>query len=145
MRHLGPPADASEDSDRTIAELEDVELRAERLGVTIEKVLKEYANIAFADWRHIVDWDEKGLHLKKGIPKKDMAAIAEMSNAGGDGTVRVKLYDKKAALDAIARHLGMFTPPDRRHDEDGSGASVEDVREELARRLARLAGEDEAR
>jgi hypothetical protein len=36
-------------------EFEDVAVRAARLGVTIEKVLREYAWIAFADLRHIVD------------------------------------------------------------------------------------------
>jgi hypothetical protein len=51
----------------------------------------------------------------------------------------VKLYDKKAALDAIARRLGMFVRLPRRQKDDAPTDLAEDAREVLARRLARLA------
>jgi phage terminase small subunit len=40
----------------------------------------------------------------------DWAAIAELSSeASGEVTrTRIKLHDKKGALDSLARHLGMF-------------------------------------
>jgi hypothetical protein len=41
--------------------VEEVEARAARLGITPERVLEEYARIAFADLRRIVEWDEKAL------------------------------------------------------------------------------------
>jgi hypothetical protein len=52
--------------------------------------------------------------------------------------------DKKAALDAIARHLGMFPLPARQREDDAPEEEEEDPREFLARELARLAaGEPE--
>ena len=123
---------------------EDVTAHAARLGVTIDKVLQEYAWIAFADLRHIVEWDPEGFHLKASEPmsEADVAPIQEIvADASGSRPYRVKLYDKKAALDAIARHLGMFPPAQRREgrEEDKSSEAAEDPREILARELARLA------
>jgi hypothetical protein len=124
---------------------EDVTVRAARLGITVEKVLREYARIAFADLRHIAWWDAEGLHVKEHLSKADAAPISEIgTGASGKGPVRVKLYDKKAALDAIARHLGMFTPTQRAQEDDDWATEVEEAREELARRLARLAAERDA-
>jgi hypothetical protein len=144
LRHLGPSeAEDAESDEKLDAPFEDVELRAARLGVTVEKVLREYAHIAFADLRHIVEWGADKIHVKEKLSKANAAAIAEIgTGTAGKGPVRVKLYDKKAALDAIARHLGMFTPREKRHDEDDDWeAEAEAAREELARWLARLAAE----
>ncbi len=116
--------------------------RAARLGVTAERVLQEYANIAFADLRHIVEWRDGKLVVKEfeNLSDGDVAAISEIvSGSGTAGGYRVKLYDKKAALDAIARHLGMFPPAARRREDDAPDDLAEDAREVLARKLARLA------
>jgi hypothetical protein len=122
------------------AEFEDVAARAARLGVTPERVLQEYARIAFADLRHIVDWNDQGMHVKEHLSEKDAAPIAEIVAASsGKGPYRVKLYDKKAALDAIARYLGMFPVVLTPHAEDLPTDPAEDAREVLKRRLASLA------
>lgn len=143
LRHLGPPEPEDDGTPELETPFEDVEARAKRLGVTVEKVLREYARIAFADLRHIVWWDAEGRHVKEHLSKADAAAIAEISTGTtGKGPVRVKLYDRKAALDAIARHLGMFTPNPRRQEDNQEWAvAAEDAREELARWLAQLAAE----
>ncbi|HZK91151.1 MAG TPA: terminase small subunit [Stellaceae bacterium] len=123
-------------------EFEDVGARAARLGITVERVLREYARIAFVDPRHIVEWDAQGLHVKTSekLSEADVASVSEVTAAAsGIGAVRVKLYDKKAALDAIARYLGMFPPAPKRREDDGADESAEDAREELARLVARLA------
>jgi len=121
---------------------EDVETRAKRLGITKERVLREYRRIAFANLRHILDWNEEGMEVKpaKDLTEDDVAAIAEIVEAAGTGKpYKVKLYDKKAALDAIARYLGMLpakpTPTENEPAED----EAEDPREFLKRELARLA------
>jgi hypothetical protein len=129
--------------DEAPAEFEDVETRAARLGVTVERVLQEYAWIAFADLRHIVDWDAEGLHFKGHLSKRDAAPIAEITGGTEGKPGRVKLYDKKAALDAIARHLGMFTPGQRQQAEADWVAEAENARDELAEWLARLAIPDD--
>ena len=116
--------------------------RAERLGVTPERVLQEYARIAFADLRRFADWGPDGVVLKStgALSAADTAAISEITTSGaGSGNYRVKLYDKKAALDAIARHLGMFVRPPKPQDDGAPADLAEDAREVLARRLARLA------
>jgi len=130
------PGEASEPGRDEIAE------RAARSGVTPERVLQEYARIAFADLRRVADWGPDGLVVKtpEALTEADAAAISEISTAGaGSRQYRVKLYDKKAALDAIARHLGMFTQSARRREGDTPKDLAEDAREALARRLARLA------
>jgi hypothetical protein len=120
-----------------------VTARAARLGITAERVLTEYARIAFADVRHIVDWTSEGVEIKRldTLSQADAAAISEIVPGTGAAHSRVKLYDKKAALDAIARHLGMFPLPPRRHEAEAPPDEEEDPREFLARELARLAGE----
>jgi hypothetical protein len=118
--------------------VEEIAARAARLA---ERVLDEYAHIAFADLRHIVEWGPEGLFIKslKELSDDDVAAISEIVPGVGAGQSRVKLYDKKAALDAIARHLGMFPLPTRQHEEKAPVDQEEDPREFLARELARLA------
>lgn len=119
---------------------DEIALRAARLGITPERVLQEYARIAFADLRRIADWGPKGLVPKDPdtLSDEDAAAISEIVSGGAGGKYRIKLYDKKSALDAIARHLGMFARTAPR-PEDALDTVAEDAREVLARRLARLA------
>ena len=129
-------------SDEVVAvDFEEISVRAARLGITPERVLLEYAHIAFVDLRHIVEWGPEGLVIKplKEISPNDRAAISEIVPGSDRGHSRVKLYDKKAALDAIARHLGMFPLPPRRREDGAPEDEGEDPREVLERRLARLA------
>ena len=114
--------------------------RAARFGITPERVLQEYAHIAFADLRRLVEWGEEGVKLKapQQIADDDVAAISEIVGTG-DKSIRIKLYDKKAALDAIARHLGMFGRTPQRAEDGSTAELAENAREVLARRLARLA------
>jgi Terminase small subunit len=114
--------------------------RAARLGITPERILQQYARIAFADLRRVAKWGKDGLVLKapEDLREEDAAAISEIVESGSGG-YRVKLYDKKAALDAIARHLGLFERGLQREAGAASSRLAEDAREVLACRLARLA------
>ncbi|HEV2303340.1 MAG TPA: terminase small subunit [Stellaceae bacterium] len=125
-----------------MGERDEITERAARLGITAERVLQEYARIAFADLSRLLDWGPEGLVVKEsGILNEAVtAAISEITTTGSEKhSYRVKLYDKKAALDAIARHLGMFARGPVRAEEGASTDLAEDAREVLARRLARLA------
>ena len=125
----GPPA------------VEDVEARAARLGITADRVLREYRRIAFANLRHILEWNGEGMEVKpsKDLTDDDVAAIAEIVEAAATGKpYRVKLFDKKPALDAIARYLGMLPKPGATEDEPTHDEG-EDPREFLKRELSRLA------
>ena len=107
-------------------------------------MLFEYAAIAFADLRHIVEWGPEGLRIKplEAMSDADVAAISEIVPGSDPEHSRIKLYDRKAALDAIARHLGMFPLPARREEDAAPPDEGEDPREFLTRELARLAPRD---
>ena len=73
----------------------------------------------------------------------DIAAISEIVESAKEGRpYRVKLYDKKAALDAIARYLGMVPPPIATTNEDSEPRDDgNEHREALIRELDRLAAQ----
>lgn len=93
--------------------------RSKRTGITQDRVLQEYAKIAFLDPRRFYDATGNLIPVHK-LPEDVAAALAgmdvvtERTGKDADGnsefaTVRkIKFTDKKAALDSVARHLGMF-------------------------------------
>ena len=88
-----------------------LEARRAPIRAEADRVLAEYARIAFADIGRIADWDDKRLRLK---PKRraavdDSAAIATIAASPG-ARLRLQLHDKVYALDALARHLGLLDP-----------------------------------
>ena len=67
------------------------------------------------DPRELFEWDAKGVTLKDSseLSEDAVRAVAEVSETAGVSgvkTVRIKLHDKKGALDSLARHLGLFAP-----------------------------------
>ncbi len=86
--------------------------RSARTRVTQDMVIAEYARLAFADIREFVDWGPDGVALKPsdGLDDEQARCVAEVTETRTQhgGSRRVKLHDKKGALDALARHLGMF-------------------------------------
>lgn len=88
----------------------DVAASARRTGISLDRVLKQYARLAFSDMRRFSDWgpDDVKLRSHHRLTEDDTAAIAEVWSATARGGPRLKLHDKRPALDALARHLGMF-------------------------------------
>ena len=127
------------------AALAEMTERAARLGITPERVLEEYRRIAFANLSHIVHWSDAGMQFKPDgeLDPDDIAAISEIVESAKEGRpYRVKLYDKKAALDAIARYLGMVPPPVATTNEDSEPRDDgNEHREALIRELDRLAAQ----
>ena len=101
---------------------------AERAEVSLERVLRELAAIAFSDISKAVTWgpsvqvreeeDEDGRRVRvitsavslvpsDRLDANTAAAIAEVSQ-GSTGALRVKMHDKLAALIALGKHLGMY-------------------------------------
>ena len=123
--------------------VEEVAERAARLGITPERVLEEYARIAFASLRDIAEWDEKGMKVKPScdLTPDQVAAIAEIVASASSGQIyRIKMHDKKPVLDAMARHLGMLPKAaPAPHEEEQTDEDGEDPREILARKIARIA------
>lgn len=79
-----------------------------------KKVLDRLAKIAFSDIREIVNWETDHMgrtHIfvedSEDI-SPEIAALVKDISVDKDGTVKLKLHDSTAALDRIARHLGMY-------------------------------------
>lgn len=119
---------------------------SERTKITQERVLQEYARIAFLDPRKLFDEHGELLPITS-LDAEVAAAIGGLdvviSRTGDKSTTeetkKIKLIDKKGALDSIAKHLGMFT--DKVEVTGANGAPVQVATmtfkeyEERARRL----------
>jgi phage terminase small subunit len=124
-----------------------IERRAEKKRVTADRVMEELGRVAFADIRRFIDWGPEGVKLrhKSVLDDEDAAAIADVEGKGGNGKIgRLKLYDKLAALNALARHLGMIGGKTALGASDYSNDGQQ-ARAELRARLMRImeGGEDE--
>jgi len=78
--------------------------------ITQEKVIAEYAKIAFLDPSEFFDENNKLISVSE-LKKEVAAAITGMdiSKINEFETVnKIKFADKKGALDSLAKHLGMF-------------------------------------
>lgn len=117
-----------------------IKARSDRTEITQDMVLKEYAKIGFADIRKAVSWgsapeptdspEQDRVYPVELMPSEDMdddtaAAVSEVSltQAG----VKIKMYDKKGALDSIGKHLGMFTEKVEVTGKDGGSIKMEEV------------------
>lgn len=109
----------------------------ERTGVTQERVLREYARIAFFDPRALYTVDGALKHVRD-LDGDSAAAIAgvevheEFVSDSPDRmaigqTKKVKYVDKVRALDSLARHLGMFTDKIEHTGKDGAPIQSETV------------------
>lgn len=133
------------------AEEKAVERAAERLSITRERVLEEYARIAFADITHAVEWGEammredkdgntvfaQGIELvaSKDLPAHVRAAISEVRSTK-DG-LSIKFHPKLPALDALGKTLGIGS--DKGNAAANVAATAETLSDrDIARRLAFL-------
>jgi phage terminase small subunit len=89
--------------------------RQDRTEITQDRVLQEYAKLAFLDPRRF--YDEAGALIPVNLLPADVAAalvgvdVIETYDKESNAiiaTKKVKFVDKKGALDSVARHLGMF-------------------------------------
>lgn len=118
--------------------------RSARRRATADRVVEEYSRIAFADMRSFLDWGPDHLKLR---PTKDLSeweggAIAMIEPRGNGKPGRLRLHDKHAALEMLARHTGLFDPNRAVGPRDHRRAN-RDARAILVERLTRLANEDE--
>lgn len=96
--------------------------RQRRLEVKVDRVVQEQARIAFSDIADYFEWDSDDIRLKPSamldphasrcIERLDMVTYEKPS---GEVTrrVKIKLHSKTAALEALAKYLGMYT---EKHD-----------------------------
>jgi phage terminase small subunit len=84
--------------------------RREKKQVTADRVIEELGRMAFSNMRDYVEWGPKGIELRDHtvLDEDQTAAVADVEPKGNGKVARLKLYDKLAALNALARHLGMI-------------------------------------
>lgn len=106
--------------------------RARRTEITQDRVLQEYARLAFIDPSKLFDESGRPLPIqqidedtRRAIIGVDVATVGNDQMGVGE-VLKLRLADKRAALDSLARHLGMFN--------DKLNLNVTDA---LAERLAR--------
>lgn len=87
--------------------------RAQRTGVTQDRVLRELERIAFADPRSVMSWGPDGVRLRRSedLSDAEAALVSEVSESVTEagGSLKLKTNDKLKALELVGRHLGMFT------------------------------------
>lgn len=116
--------------------------RLERLDLTADKVMREVANLAFANMSDLVDWNNNGVEMRdsKDLPASVKAAVqeighsydetsghpviedGEISLSGGKrrGSAKIKLHDKLKALELCGKYLGIW----KEQPEAPTGAQV---------------------
>jgi hypothetical protein len=88
-----------------------------------ERIVEEYAALAFSDMRRFLDWGPEGVELRPSglLTDAEARCVAEVAETSA-GSRRLKLHDKKGALDSLARCLGLFI---ERHELSGrDGAAI---------------------
>lgn len=124
-----------------IKELQEKHLQ--RHNVSVDRVLREYSRIAFLDIRKAFNEDGN----LKPIQEMDDDTVAAISGLDveelfeGKGAERkyignlhkIKLADKKGALDSIARHLGMFVDKAEITGKDGGAIEITNAKAALLR------------
>ncbi len=115
---------------------------AEKLLVSEESVLKEYARIGFSDVRQLFDEDGKlkPVHDLDNDTAAAISAVKVVSKNAGPGEVEYvheyKMWAKTAALDSLGKNIGFFAKDNKQRQPL---TVVSD--EELRAKLAELRGE----
>lgn len=117
-----------------------------RLEVTAERVVQEYARLAFTNLRDAAEWgDERGLSLvlSEDLDEDTAAAVKSVTvrhtitNKGKDDEAvervehKIEMHDKKGALDSLSRHLGLFVDKTEITGTDGGPIVIERPTREL--------------
>lgn len=95
------------------------ERRANKLELTAENVLREIGRVALSDTRRLYredgslkpanEWDDDMAAAVAGVEvKTEFVGRGSNRKAVGFNTKSIKLWDKNAALDKAARHLGLY-------------------------------------
>lgn len=88
----------------------------ERNKVTVDRLIEELAPVAFSRLTDVVSWDSNGVTVKASEELGD-SALASIKSVrfqetatehGTTRTIEVKMHDKLAALEKLAKHLGFY-------------------------------------
>lgn len=101
------------------------EARSKRTQITADKVLREFAKIAFSNIQDYINDDHTVKNLRD-IGRSKSAAISSIKKTrqkvGKDiinESIEFKLYDKKGSLELIGKHIGFFKEDNDQKKEKG--------------------------
>lgn len=113
------------------------EARQKRTQVTADRVLEELALIGFSDVTNYEVDDGGHVVLQLGVSRDVTRALSSVKRKtkhyehGGDSVtehdVEVKLWSKIAALDSLAKHLGLHGPKGTEQDPEHHKITIEIV------------------
>lgn len=115
-----------------------MDTRGQKIDLTAERVLREFARVAFSDIRKVMEWNNDGVRLMdsdeidddNGLSIQSITETTTFSTTGQESTKRqIKMYDKIKALELCGRHLGIL---------DGSGKDTSKDRESGLPRILEL-------
>ena len=93
---------------------EQMNARAERTLVTADRVIKEYARVAFFDPKKIFDESGRPLPVcemdedtRRAVAGLDVVVIGNTDTGVGE-VQKIKITNKLGALEALGKHLGIF-------------------------------------
>lgn len=87
--------------------------RSRRTGISADRVLIEIAKLAFVNPANVINMEDGT--VRTDATDDDLACVQSVkkkrssSDTGSSTENEVKLYDKKAALELLGKHLGIFT------------------------------------
>jgi len=81
---------------------------AEKVIITKAEILQELKRIGFSDIRRIAKWNGKEVVLKDSAELDPEVAACIREIAQTPQGVHVRLHDKIAALDKLAKHVGLY-------------------------------------
>ncbi len=111
-------------------------IRSERTEITQDKVLKEFAKIAFADIRDFYNSEgnlrqphELDDNAAACLSAVDIDEIKEFDQDKGQMNVigvtkKIKLHSKISALDSLGKHLGLFEKDNKQKVQDPVNSEV---------------------
>lgn len=80
--------------------------------VTVERIVRELALIAFGSKRAVMAWGPDGVKLKDSaaLTEEEAAVVAEVkeTTSATGGSLSLKTHDKVKALELLGKHVGMF-------------------------------------
>lgn len=84
-------------------------IAAKATGITAQRILEEYAKIAFADLTDFVEEDEYGALTLKSLSEMKNTPVLKSIRKTKTGALEVTGWDKLKALQDLGRHVGLFT------------------------------------
>lgn len=111
---------------------------AGKLEMTAERVLAELALLGFSNMQDFASTDAAGKpEIDCSRLERDQWAAVSQIKIDEDGAITLKLYDKRAALVELGKHLGLFTEKhDHRHKIEPEEANAPQTPLQLAREIA---------